>query len=202
MIKVFEHLPHNKAAENNKAAILSALKQLNLSSLQVFEIGSGTGQHGIYFCQNMLDMQWQPSETEDNLPLTQAWYNAAQAIPILNYQSPISFAIGNRFPNISFNTIYSANVLHIVQTDEARTLIEQASQVLSSGQRFVCYGPFKVNGEFTTESNHAFNDWLQQQGFGGLIDIADIEYWSKQQLKVTYQIPMPANNFLLVFEKE
>lgn len=205
MSEWFAHLPINQAAENNKAAILQALTDLQLTELNVFEIGSGTGQHGLYFCQHLPNMTWQPSEVANNIQLTHAWFDAAKPLGINNYLFPINYQIGQALPQptaYSINAIYSANVLHIVSHELAELMVETAAGQLKSKQLFIAYGPFKLDGEFTTESNQSFDIWLKQQGYGGLIDVSDIGIWSQQQLTLRYQHPMPANNFLLVFEKK
>jgi hypothetical protein len=205
MSEWFAHLPINQAAENNKAAILQALIDLRLTELKVFEVGSGTGQHGLHFCQHLPNMSWQPSEVVNNIQLTQAWFDAAKPLAISNYSTPIDYQIGQALPqqaSNSINAIYSANVLHIVSHELAELMIETAASELKSGQLFIAYGPFKVEGGFTTESNQSFDIWLKQQGYGGLIDVSDIGIWSQQKLTLRYQHPMPANNFLLVFEKK
>jgi hypothetical protein len=83
----------------------------------------------------------------------------------------------------------------------AKTLVEQVALKLRVGQLFICYGPFKKDGAFTTASNEAFNNWLLQQGFGGVNDVEDIIAWSSNQLRVKHLCDMPANNFLAVYEK-
>ncbi|MGL4221854.1 MAG: DUF938 domain-containing protein, partial [Shewanella sp.] len=42
-------LPFSQACENNKAPILAVLKSAFANTIQVLEIGSGTGQHAVYF---------------------------------------------------------------------------------------------------------------------------------------------------------
>ena len=200
--KSFAHLPHSQAAENNKLAILNGWKSLELAKRRVFEVGSGTGQHGVFFCRHCPELHWQPSEVADNLAVLKSWHQAAKEEGIANFLPPVLFDITNKeWPEFRFDTVYSANVLHIVSRDVARSLIELLTAGLSSGQQFVCYGPFKLDGQFTTDSNREFDTWLKQQGYGGLLDMAQIQDWSEQQLVLKRRLDMPANNFLLLFEK-
>lgn len=46
-------LPFSQACENNKAPILAVLQTAFASAKQVLEIGSGTGQHAVYFAENL-----------------------------------------------------------------------------------------------------------------------------------------------------
>lgn len=198
----FVNLPHNQAAENNKAAIYTKLQDLQLVDKKILEVGSGTGQQGVYCCQNSDKLVWQPTEQTMNLEPLTLWYNAAQQEGITNFLSPLSFSIGeSELPADNYDAIYSSNVLHIVSKDLAKTLIEQVVDKLTEGQLFICYGPFKKHGMFTTPSNEAFNIWLLEQGYGGVNDIEDIVAWSGEQLKVKHLCDMPANNFLVVYQK-
>lgn len=195
-------LPVNQAAEKNKKPIYEALNKLELLSGSVFEIGSGTGQHGIYFCSVEPSLVWQPSEVEERLPILQAWFQVASEEGIGNFCTPVSYSINQgHLPDVQANSFYCANVLHIIQPSQAKSLIEQVCDKLKLGERFICYGPFKKDGEFTTESNQEFNTWLQQQGYGGLIDIEEMAMWSKGQLILEHAVDMPSNNFLLVWRK-
>lgn len=202
MADLFSHLPHNNAAENNKAAIFAKLKTLELTDKKVLEVGSGTGQQGIYCCQNSETLVWQATEQAENLSVLTLWYEAAKSAKVNNFLIPQPFSIGESvWPVGDFDVIYSSNVLHIVSTDLAKVLVEQVVEKLKLGQLFICYGPFKKNGEFTTPSNETFNTWLIGQGFGGVNDIADILAWSCGDLRVKHLCDMPANNFLVVYER-
>lgn len=203
MNNAFEHLPRNPAADNNKQFIFEALNRLDLLSQNVLEIGSGPGQHGIHFCQLDSLLMWQPTEIKSKLPLTNDWYQVAQKEGISNYLCPLAFHIGtDPLPEVNFDLIYSANVLHIISESLAKHLALQLSVNLQCGQKFVCYGPFKREGKFTTESNELFNQWLLSEGYGGIQDLVDIPIWTNNQLKLIHHEDMPANNFLVIYEKQ
>lgn len=195
-------LPCNTAAEKNKTAIFKVLKQRGLLEKNVFEIGSGTGQHGIYFCQQSPTLCWYPSEQRSNINRLTQWYQAAHNCGIDNIQEPMSFDVGvDPIPTLDFDMVYMANVWHILQQEERESLAMQLAENLCANHTVVIYGPFKQNGEFTTESNQIFHQSLVQQGYGGLIDMTDIEKWSNNKLKLSHVEAMPANNFLLFYQK-
>ena len=50
-----------QAAENNKAEILRFLKKKSKTRRCGLELGSGTGQHIVYFASKMNEVVWQPS---------------------------------------------------------------------------------------------------------------------------------------------
>ena len=59
-------LPLSQACENNKDPILSVLQQELQNYHYVFEVGSGTGQHSVYFAPKLSHLQWQTSDVIDN----------------------------------------------------------------------------------------------------------------------------------------
>ena len=60
-------IPYSGAAERNREPILEQLQGLLPSQGTVLEIGSGTGQHALFFSENLPHLLWQPSDREMNL---------------------------------------------------------------------------------------------------------------------------------------
>jgi len=54
--------PFSQACENNKDPILAVLKRVFVNPYEVLEIGSGTGQHAVYFAEHLPHLTWQPSD--------------------------------------------------------------------------------------------------------------------------------------------
>lgn len=194
-----EGLTPNKAADNNKSAIFEQLSPKLAAGDSVFEIGSGTCQHAIYFCRKRNNITWYPSDTKEKQTDAINWLHVAKQNNILPWQN---FTLGdNDKLNLkSFSIVYTANTLHIMPHSLSQRLIEKTNTELSCGSKLFIYGPFKQNGTFTTPSNAEFNDWLLAEGYGGMLDIDDLVGWAPK-LALTNIIPMPANNFLLTFEK-
>jgi hypothetical protein len=68
----------------------------------------------------------------------------------------------------------------------------------------VCiYGPFKYNGNFTSESNQRFDEFLNQQDCqSGIRDFEWVQQLAEQAgLMLVDDIAMPANNQLLIFKR-
>lgn len=199
---VFSDLPTLPAAENNKAPILAEWQALGFEQKKVLEIGSGTGQQGIHLCQHLPLLRWTPSEVSANFARLQQWWEASQKVGIINFLEPVEFEVaGHAIPDGEFDTVYTSNVLHIVSRDVAQVLINHVVELLQPGQKWVCYGPFKQHNQFTTQSNQDFNDWLLSEGHGGLMDLDDVVAFSNQQLEIEKLIEMPANNFMVIFNK-
>lgn len=66
------------------------------------------------------------------------------------------------------------------------------------------YGPFKIDGTFTSDSNEAFHNTLVSQNpRWGYRDAADVAAAAEAAgLKQQACIAMPANNYALVFVKQ
>jgi hypothetical protein len=85
---------------------------------------------------------------------------------------------------------------------EVEMLFERLSHYLSSNALACFYGPFNYQGEFTSDSNARFDQWLKAQN--PLSGIRDFEYIchlaASIGLKLLNDHAMPANNRLLVFQ--
>ena len=67
----------------------------------------------------------------------------------------------------------------------------------------ITYGPYMVDGKFTTESNREFDMSLRARNASwGYRDIAELQKLGQEYgLKLQSTVAMPANNFMLVFVK-
>ena len=100
---------------------------------------------------------------------------------------------------ISLSTVFTANTTHIMQPEEARQMMELIASNLPDGGMFCQYGPMKINGEYTSDSNREFDKTLKANGFGGIRSVEQLINWSKG-MQLIKKIPMPANNLLLVWQ--
>ena len=190
--------PFSQACENNKAPILAVLNRTFANCKGVLEIGSGTGQHAVYFAENLPHLQWHCSDQPDYHEGIAAWLKDA-ALP--NVSRPVALTIGkDSFPSLAVQGIYSANTAHIMQRHEAELLMKSVSEYLPSGGVFCQYGPFTIGGEFSSESNRSFHESLIERGYGGYRDISELTGWS-QDLVLREIHKMPANNLLLEWHK-
>ncbi len=186
-------IPH---CERNKHPILEQLSVHFSSSTQVLEIGSGNGQHAVFFAEHLPHLTWYTSEMPENHEDIVNWLEYAE---LENIQPPFPFTIGqNDWPDINVDAVFTANTTHIMQPEEAKIMMRLVSENLPKDGIFCQYGPMRIEGEFTTESNAEFDRQLKQRGFGGIPDINDLKHWAKN-LTLVETIPMPANNYLLVW---
>ena len=61
------HKPFSQACANNRGPIIDILRRAFATTARVLEIGSGTGQHAVYFAPRLPHLLWQPSDREENL---------------------------------------------------------------------------------------------------------------------------------------
>ncbi len=185
------------SCENNKHPILEQLSVYFKDRKQVFEIGSGTGQHAVFFAKHLPHLIWNTSDMLDNHNSINAWLGDEA---LSNVVSPIEFLFGKHdWPNLPVDAIFTANTTHIMQPEQAKLMMQQIGTNLDSGSVFCQYGPMNVDGGYTSYGNRDFDYHLQQNGYGGIRDIAELTEWAIN-MKLVQQIPMPANNFLLVWE--
>ncbi|MGI2261245.1 DUF938 domain-containing protein [Shewanella sp. GXUN23E] len=193
-------LPFSQACENNRHPILDELRPRLKTALRLLEIGSGTGQHGSFFATRLPHLEWQMSDLPGNIPhlqLRQAQAGRANLPAVITLDVTQPTHLGQ------FDAVFSANTLHIMPASAISNFFECAAMHLPiDGQLFV-YGPFMYQGLYTSESNREFDLWLQERNpRSGLREIDDICHWARAAtLQLQEDIPMPANNRLLVFVK-
>jgi len=192
---------HSQSAENNQPYILAELKELFKHPGVVLEVGSGSGQHAVYFAANMEHLTWQPTDRGDYIPGLRL---NIQELAGINVLKPLVLDVADEaWPVDEADHAYAANALHIMSANHGKDLIKGVGKILKHGGFLVFYGPFKFAGEFTTGSNANFDLWLKSRD--PVSGIRDFECVQKLALEANMtfllDIPMPANNQLLVFKK-
>ena len=62
-------LPFSAACARNREPIVAVLRDTFGDRHEVLEIGSGTGQHAVYFAASLPWLHWQPTDRAAALPL-------------------------------------------------------------------------------------------------------------------------------------
>ena len=193
--------PFSQACENNKNHILKALQPALQNAVSVLEIGSGTGQHSVFFAKKLPHLQWYTSDREVNHQWIKLWHDEVQ---LANLHPPLLLDLNDPWPVNKVDAIYTANTFHIVSWELITRFFAWVNQHLNQ-QWVVCiYGPFKYKGEFTSPSNDEFNSLLQSRDpLSGIRDFEAIEQLAVQSgLKLLSDTAMPANNQLLIFKRQ
>lgn len=189
------------ATRRNREPLLEVLQPRLPEQGLVLEIGSGSGQHHVYFAPRFPRLRWQPTDLEEeHLASIGAWQELE---PAQNLLPPKRLDLLGNWPVERADVILCFNVVHISPWACTPALFEGAGRVLPSGGRMFTYGPYRVDGAHTAPSNERFEGWLKAQNpdfgvrdMGRLAELADA-----QGLELEERIPMPANNFTLVFRR-
>jgi cyclopropane fatty-acyl-phospholipid synthase-like methyltransferase len=193
--------PWSEACERNRDPILSVLREVLAGARTVLEIGSGTGQHAVYFAQALPHLAWQTSDLPENHPGMRLWIEES-GLP--NLRPPLALDVdGDAWPAEPVDAIFTANTLHIMSRDSVGRLFAGADRGLVARGALCIYGPFNYRGRFTSPSNEAFDAMLRQRApRSGLRDFEDIcALGVENGLLLEADHPMPANNRLLVFRR-
>ena len=177
------------------------LRQVFADRRQVLEIASGTGQHACHFAANMPWLRWQPTELPENLTLLGPrcrTYEGANLLP------PVALDVRAKpWPLTVPDALFTANSLHIMAYSAVEQFFAGLARHAGSDVVLAIYGPFNYRGDYTSESNARFDQWLAQQHPDSAIrDFEAVDALAADagfSLKADNE--MPANNRLLVWHK-
>ncbi len=193
--------PFAESCVQNQQVILEVLQKLFTSPADVLELGSGTGQHAVFFAQHMCHLNWQPSDLADQHEGMKMWLGEVEHGRI---KDPLVIDVDQGpWPLQGVKYVFTANTTHIISSAQVENMFTHIAQCLASGGLFAQYGPFNYNGEYTSESNARFDIWLKQRD--PLSCIKDFEQLqrlaNKNNMSLYDDIEMPANNRILVWKK-
>lgn len=192
---------YSSAAERNKQVIFERLQDILPAHGTILEIGSGSGQHAIYFSQQLADIDWQPSDRVENLQglnANLASIASPRILPALKLD-----VLSDPWPEHTYAAVFSANTAHIMCWQAVEAMFAGVSALLCSGAKFCLYGPFNIDGRFTSDSNAGFDEQLRATDEKmGIRDMSDLEFLASDcHMHFDKKIAMPANNFILVFTR-
>ncbi|SEN07580.1 DUF938 domain-containing protein [Nitrosomonas marina] len=198
------------AGGRNREPILGVLKEkLPKDPERVLEMASGSGMHINYFAPHFEHLHFHPSDMDTevfdnirNLATQQGNNNIADPVH-LDLTSPDTWF--NPGPEKSFAVIFCINIFQVAPISIADSMMKCASHLLKDDGFLLIYGPFQIEGKFTTDSNKEFHDTLSSAGVAewGLKDIADLKKAAADHgMELKEIIDMPSNNFSLIFGKK
>jgi cyclopropane fatty-acyl-phospholipid synthase-like methyltransferase len=193
--------PYSPACDNNREPILAVIRPLLQHAAAVLEIGTGTGQHAVYFARELPHLVWYTSDVPGNHSGIRQWLREAK---LSNTRPPVTLDVArDRWPGLEVDAVFSANTAHIMHWPEVEHLFAGAARLLPRGGLFILYGPFNFNNEYTSDSNRRFDAMLRSRDPGGGIrDFEDLDGLAfKEGMKFRRRYPMPANNHILCWEK-
>ena len=193
--------PFAESCVENRQPILDVLLPRLANCRQLLEIGSGTGQHAVYFAPVLRHLSWQTSDRSENHPGILAWMDEAG---LANVQAPVRLdVLEDPWPHEQYDAVFSANTAHIMPVDAVEAMFRGVGAVLRAGGQFLLYGPFNYNGRFTSSSNERFDAWLKQRD--PAMGIRDLNWLSTlasaADMDLVEDIEMPVNNRTLVWRR-
>ncbi len=199
------------ATERNRQPILSVLERVLPKAGTVLEIASGTGEHATFLAPRLSHLYWLPTEPDaESRASVAAW---VQALPAENLLAPLALDVSQQPWPVEaadfdlaepITAIVNINMLHISAWAMCDHLMAGAQRVLPAGGVLYLYGPFKRDGKQTAPSNEAFDSMLRDRNPDwGIRDLEAVSAIAQQHsLSLEEVVPMPANNFSVVFRRQ
>jgi len=201
LIRVRQEKPWSQACENNKGPILAVLRRYLTDARTVLEIGSGTGQHAVFFAAALPRLVWQCSDLPANHAGIRLWLEEAG---LTNVRPPLALDVtAENWGVAEVDAVFSANTAHIMHWPAVRAMIRGVGRVLKPDGLLLVYGPFSYGGRHTSESNARFDLSLRASDPG--MGVRDFDAVAREAeaagLGLVEDCPMPANNRLLVWQR-
>ena len=193
--------PYSEACNQNCHVILDVIKPLLSDRYNVLEVGSGTGQHALFFAKKMPHLICYTSDRVENHSGIQQWLDESDTN---NIRRPIALDVSRDvWPSMKIDTIFSANTLHIMAWESVIDLFKNAGILLTKGGFLILYGPFNYHGKYTSDSNKCFDAWLKNRDpKGGVRDFEAINKLANEAgFTFIKDYEMPANNRILQWLK-
>jgi len=192
--------PYSAACERNRDPILGVLRGFFADRRRVLEVGSGTGQHAVHFAAALPQLEWQASDRAENLAGIRAWLSEA-ALP--NTPAPLELDATGSWPGGPYDAVFSANTLHIMGWPEVEALFAALPRATTPAAKLAIYGPFNLEGRYTSDSNAAFDASLRARAAHmGLRDVAAVDALARAAGFARIDgVALPANNRILLWER-
>jgi cyclopropane fatty-acyl-phospholipid synthase-like methyltransferase len=194
--------PFSESCERNKEPILVVLREHFARAKRVLEIGSGTGQHAVYFAAQLPQLLWHTSDLPANHEGIRLWVEEAALANVLPPRE-LDMLERETWPQDEFDAIFTANTFHIMSWPAVRQAFDFIGARLAPGGMLAVYGPFNYGGDYTSESNRNFDAWLKNRNpLSGIRDFEAVDALAQAQgLRLVEDIGMPANNRTLVWAR-
>ena len=192
------------SALRNIAAITDMVSAVAPEQGRALEIASGTGQHITALAHALPQLVWHPTEIATDRIASIDAYAAEADLPNLKPAQMLdATAEGWASGHTDFDLIYLGNLLHLIPTPAANTLLNQAAEALAPAGVLVLYGPFMRSGVLTSDGDRQFDADLR--GADPAIGYKD-DVWINEVLTAcglaTKVVQMPANNLAIIAQQE
>ena len=189
------------SCDRNKDEILAVLQEILPSSGVVLEIGSGTGQHVVYFGEHLSHLDWQPTDLAPNLRSIVAWCAESR---LANIRAPLELdLLAARWPIASVHAVVCINTTHIVAWQGVENLFAGVGRVLAPGGLMYVYGAYRYATRPLEPSNEEFDRWLKARNpASGVRDFEAVNALAhSNDLHLGEDRAMPGNNRSIWWKK-
>lgn len=191
------------ATARNREPILRVLQAWLPARGLVLEIAAGAGEHAIYNAAAFPDLQWRPTDADDQALASIAAWRAHAGSANLLAPLRLDAADPDSWPVAHADAVVNINMIHISPWSATEGLMTGAGRVLPSGGLLYLYGPYLEGEAPTAPSNLAFDESLRRRnpawGIRHLDAVTDLAL--AHGLVLAERVAMPANNLSLVFRK-
>ena len=197
------------ATQRNRDCIADVLSRNIKKNCSILEIGSGSGEHGVFFQKRFPEIIWQTSDPDLlNRKSIISWIKyeelSRKMPPPLDLDvEKVPWHLPTQLVN-SLQGIVSINMIHVAKWNCTIELFKGAGKLLKEGQFLILYGPFKIGNKHISKSNYFFDNSIRAKN--DLWGIRNIEEVSEEAKKNSFSkkniIRMPANNFSLIYRKD
>ena len=195
-------LPSYPSTLRNRVFIANVLGLFLPEKGCILETASGTGEHLHFFSEEFPSLYWQPSDKSSDL----FWAIRERSKNKKNIKGPISIDLTSdsfKLKTKKFDAVLNINMIHIAPWEACIGLFKLASKMVCSNGFVYLYGPFKVAGVHTSESNNRFDVSLKERNAAwGVRNMEDVVSLAKGCGFPQFEIhDMPANNKSIIFRK-
>ena len=170
------------------------------------EIGSGSGEHGVFFQKKFPSIIWQTSDPEFvHRKSINSWIKheglSSKMPESLNIDVQMSpWPISNRLRSL-IKGIICINMIHISPWTCTKALFEESKNNLDQNHFLMLYGPFLQENVQTSESNLNFDQSLKLQNpLWGLRKLEEVNELAQENgFEQDNIIEMPANNLSVIY---
>lgn len=215
----FNKAASSSAAERNKVPIAEAfaprLRACAPTGGVVVELACGTGQHCAHLSGELPDFAFLPTDLDDSAFDAVRMFTASARnvrAPLVvdacdpEWSERVKRALPETFlqQNAGVDAVLVVNMTHIAPWRATLGALAGAAAVARRGALLFVYGPFKRDGEHTSEGNATFDASLKARNAEwGYRDIQEVVAEAERAGFGNAEIvPMPANNFAIAMTRE
>ena len=195
------------ATQRNRECISDVLSRI-IKKGSVLEIGSGSGEHAVFFQKRFPKIIWQTSDPDlKHRKSIISWIEHEELTKKM--PQPLDLDVQNIPWEISSNCdhsvqgVVSINMIHIAKWNCTVELFRGAGMLLKKGNFLILYGPFKIANKHTSQSNYFFDNSIKMKNdLWGIRNLEEVTNEAKKNGFLQENIiKMPANNFSIIYRK-